>query len=65
MTVWQRHAERIRRQQEIARRRERIDRWIRWAEAHQWQASFLYIGFLVAVGEVALLLRYAIEWAAR
>ncbi len=65
MSVWQRHAERIRREQEIARRRQRVDSWIRWLEEHPWQAYFVWIGIALAIGEVAMLLRYVIEFLSR
>ncbi len=58
MSVWQRHAERIRRQQ----RGERFDRW---CQAHPWGAWFLFLGIAIAIGEIALLLRYAVEFLTR
>jgi len=63
--LWRRHVERIRRQQEVALRRERLDPWIRWFESHPWQANLAFLGFLCAVGEIAMLLKHAIDRAAR
>ena len=61
MTIWERPAERIRREQEITRRRELLDGYIRWCKEHPIQAHFIYLGFLVTVAELAMLLRCAIE----
>jgi hypothetical protein len=65
VSVWQCHAERIRREQEIAHRRQRLDSWLRWLEEHPWQAYFVWVGIAAAILEVAMLLRYAIEFLAR
>lgn len=61
MDLWERHAERLRRQAEL----ERIDRWLL---AHPRQSNLLAIGLALLVFELSQFLRLALEalgaWAA-
>ena len=57
MNVWEKHAERMRRQRQL----ERFDRW---CLAHPWRARVLAIGIAILVGEVAMFLRHGIDFLA-
>jgi hypothetical protein len=62
MDIWQRHAERLRRQAEL----ERLDRW---CLEHPGQARMLSIGLAILFFELSQFLRFALEaignWAMR
>lgn len=53
MTAWEKHAERLRRQEQLRS----FDNWIL---AHPWQSRFFALGGAILVGEVAMLLKYAL-----
>jgi len=55
MTIWEKHARRIRREAQL----ERIDRWLL---EHPWQSRLISLGVAVLVLELAFLFGFAFLW---